>query len=121
MSKEGEGKMANVCKVGVLYLTFLIYRDGDCPSGFVSHCLELDIVATGETPPKAIDLLKELIEESVLAALEDDTLDKLCRPAPRKYWKMLAHATQYHPPKRTTRRHIKAAPVCGVNYVLAKA
>ena len=113
--------MATVRKSGVLHLTFLIYPDEDGLGGFVAHCLELDTVATGDREPEAIDLLKELIEEAVLAALEDDTLDKLCRPAPRKYWKMLAHATPYQPPKRTTRRHIKAAPIRDVNYALAQA
>jgi len=105
--------------VGSLFLTFLVYPDADIPGDFVAHCLNLDIVATGDTQGSAIDLLKELVEDAVLAALEDGTLEQLCRPAPRKYWAMLATATPYQPSPRTRQRRIKAAPVRRVDYATA--
>ncbi len=106
---------------GVLSLVFLIYLDEDNPGDYVAHCLELDIVATGNTPAKAIELLKELIEDAILAAMKDDTLSDLCRPAPRKFWAKLAHATPFEPPKRTVKRRIKAEPIRRVDYALAEA
>ena len=106
---------------GVVGLTFLLYRCQEDPGKFVAHCLELDVVAVEETKPKAIDLLKELIEVQVNSAIADHALARVFRPAPRKYWEMLAQATPYVPPQRVTRRHISAAPIRRVGYALAKA
>ena len=78
---------------GVVGLTFLLYRCEEDPGKFVAHCLELDVVAVEDTKPKAIDLLKELIEVQVNSAIADDALERVFRPAPRKYWEMLAKAT----------------------------
>ncbi len=106
-------------RAGVLSLTFLIYSDEDSPDDYVAHCLELDIVATGTNPPRAIRLLKELIEDVLLAAIKDDTLAKQFHPAPIKYWKRLADAERYSPPLSIKKRRINAAPVHRVDYALA--
>ena len=44
----------------VMSLTFLIYPCEEDPRRFVAHCLEMDVLAVGDTRPKAILLLKEL-------------------------------------------------------------
>jgi len=54
-------------------LNFLIYPCEERPGRFMAHCLELDVVAVGDTKPKAILLLKELIADLLRAAMEDGT------------------------------------------------
>lgn len=101
--------------------TFLMYPCEEDPQKFVAHCLELDTVAVGDTIPDAIELLKELVEDTLEAAIADNTLRKLFHPAPQKYWEMYATAKPYTPPRRVTRKRIKSKPVRRVNYVLAGA
>jgi hypothetical protein len=100
-------------------LTFLLYPYEDDPRKFVAHCLQLDVVALGQTKPKAISLLKELITELLVAADEEGTLDKVITPAPAKYWGMLAHAVPYNPPERIKAQRIQAPPVRRVDYAIA--
>jgi hypothetical protein len=88
---------------GVIGLTFLLYRCPEDSQKFVAHCLEFDVLAIEETKPGAIDLLKELIEDQVNSAIADNALEKIFRPAPRKYWEMLAHAKPYRPPAQGNR------------------
>ena len=101
--------------------TFLIYRSDIEPDKFVAHCLELDVLAVESTRPKAVCLLKELIEDLIEAAVKDDTLDKIFTPAPRKFWRALADATPYEPPDRVKQRHIGTSRVRRVDYALAEA
>jgi len=105
--------------LGVIPLTFLIYPCRDTIGRYVAHCLEMDVVGVEDTIPKAIELLKELIEELVLAALADGTLPKIMRPAPLKYWRWLAEAKPYEPPRRVVRHKIAAEPISRVDYALA--
>jgi len=100
-------------------LTFLIYPCKESPGRVVAHCLEMDIVAVEDTKPKAILLLKELIEDVVQAARKDGTLDKVFRPAPREYWQQLAHARPYRATPRVTRHRIKSPLVKRVAYAVA--
>ena len=104
----------------VFGLTVLIYRDEDCPGQFVAHCLEFDIVAVGSTRPRALVLLKELIEEAVLAAYDDGTEDELFNPAPRQYWRKLAHSRPYRPTRDVTPFVPSILPVKEVNYAAAQ-
>jgi len=103
----------------VMSLTFLIYPCEEDPRRFVAHCLEMDVLALGDTKPKAILLLKELIEDLLIAAEEDGTMDKVFRPAPAKYWGKLAHARPHAAPPSVRRAHIDAPPVRRVDYALA--
>jgi len=108
-------------KSSCIGLTFLLYPCEEDTRRFVAHCLELDVVAVEDTKPKAIELLKELIEDLVNAATEDGTLDEIFHPAPIRYWQKLASATRYTPPERVIKRHIKADRVRSVGYALAHA
>lgn len=56
---------------------------------FVAHCLELDIVATGETFHAARRDLIDLIKAQVAYAFANDNLDNLYHPAPAGVWKKL--------------------------------
>jgi hypothetical protein len=111
--------MAKRAHQGVVQLTFLLYKCPEDKSQFVAHCLEMDVVAVEETKPKAIDLLKELIEDLLNTATADGTLAKVFRPAPPKYWEMLASAKRYDPPAKTVKHRIASSPVRSVGYALA--
>jgi len=53
----------------------------------VAHCLELDIVATGETFKEAEKDILDLIRAQVHYAFANDNLDYLYHPAPASVWK----------------------------------
>ena len=57
---------------------------------WVAHCLELDIVATGETSDAAVADIKDLIKAQVSSALSNDNLDYLYHAAPIEVWREFA-------------------------------
>jgi len=99
--------------------TFLIYPCESTPGKYVAHCLELDVLAVQANRPRAVELLKELIEDLIEAAIADGTLDRIFKPAPEEYWQVLAHSSPYEPPERVRKRHIKARRVQRVRYAQA--
>ena len=52
----------------------------------VAHCLELDIVATGNTIKEVKKEMENLILTQVDYAFSDDNLDNLYHPAPVEVW-----------------------------------
>ena len=54
---------------------------------WLAHCLELDIVATGDTIQAAEQDLVDLIRAQVSYAIEHDNLDHLYHAAPPEIWK----------------------------------
>jgi len=53
---------------------------------WVAHCLELDIVATGNTPDQAASDIKDLIVAQVSCALSNNNMSNLYHPAPKEVW-----------------------------------
>ena len=53
---------------------------------FLAHCLELDIVATGETVERAKKEMIALICAQVDYAFSNDNLENLYKPAPKDVW-----------------------------------
>ncbi len=53
---------------------------------FVAHCMELDILATGNSINEAADDLIDLIVAHLKYAFINDNLDHLYRPAPPEVW-----------------------------------
>jgi len=60
----------------------LKYEDGL----WVAHCMELDIVATGDSPDSAVNDLKDLIVAQVSCALANDNTKYLYHSAPKEVW-----------------------------------
>lgn len=54
---------------------------------WIGHCLELDIVATGESVNLVKDELIDLILAQIDYAFSNDNLDNLYHPAPQEVWK----------------------------------
>jgi len=68
-------------------LHILLIEDKE-KSGFLAHCLDMNIAARGKSAASAISELKELITVQMEYCLENDMLDTLFRPAPKAYWDM---------------------------------
>jgi predicted RNase H-like HicB family nuclease len=66
-------------------LSAIIYREDDT---WLAHCLEMDIVAEGETPGKAWRDLDDLCKLQINIALEEGDLESIFRPAPSEIWKL---------------------------------
>jgi hypothetical protein len=98
-------------------LKFLIYHSEDEPEKWVAHCLELDVVAVGSNRPRAILLLKELIDELFSNATQENTLEQVFTPAPIKYWRMLAKSRSYVPPENVKKHRIEAPLIKRVDYL----
>lgn len=54
---------------------------------WVAHCLDLDIVETGPTPPAAVEKLAEAIGAQLCYTREHDNFRHLYRPAPEEAWR----------------------------------
>jgi len=70
---------------------------------WVAHCLELDIVATGDSPKEAADDIRELIQAQVSSAMVNDNMDNLYHPAPREVWAAFTKARSLAAAKKTHR------------------
>lgn len=66
----------------------------DIPGLWVSHCLDFDVVAQGESAQQAIEAVSEAVAMTVL---DDVThgLDPNERRAPPEYWEQLAHVLKH--------------------------
>ncbi len=53
---------------------------------YVSHCLEMDLVATNTTQKKALDDVIDLIKAQIVFAIENDNSDYLYKSAPFQIW-----------------------------------
>lgn len=61
------------------------YREG---KRWIAHCLELDIVAQGDTSEKALSNLAELCSTQIEAAIEEGDLRSIIFPAPPEIWQL---------------------------------
>ena len=76
-------------------LRMIVYREGDW---WYAHCLELDIVAEGETADNAMRDLEDLCRFQIETALEEGDLDSVFRPAPPAAWRMFCMGTRKRMP-----------------------
>lgn len=67
-----------------LIFNILIKKEDDL---FIAHCLELDIVATADSPERAQKDLVALICTQIDYAFSNDNLKYLYHPAPPEVWK----------------------------------
>jgi predicted RNase H-like HicB family nuclease len=61
-------------------LHVIVYPDRD--GVWIAHCLEMDVVGTGETPLAARDEVVELCEWQIDEAIKDNDIDSVMTPAP---------------------------------------
>ncbi len=70
-------------------LRAVLYREGAL---WIAHCLELDIVAQGDTTAAALAQLAELCGAQVHAAIEDADLQSAFHAAPPEVWALYSRA-----------------------------
>jgi hypothetical protein len=75
-------------------MTFNVFvkKDG---AMFIAHCLELDIVATGDSPEKVKNDLIDLVYAQIDYAFTHDNLDYLYHPAPKEVWEEFYRCKAY--------------------------
>jgi len=56
-------------------------------NAFVAHCLELDIVTTGDNIDQVTQDITDLVKAQIEYAFTNDNLDYLYHPAPQEVWK----------------------------------
>ena len=76
--------MRNQASLSSMIFNCLLKEEGGM---WVGHCLELDIVATGDSMAAVKSDLGDLILAQVDYAFSYDNLDNLFRPAPPEIWK----------------------------------
>jgi predicted RNase H-like HicB family nuclease len=86
ISRVFGGKMAEVLKKSndISFTTNILITKED--GLFVAHCLELDIVAVGETFDEVQREVVSLICAQIDYAFTNDNLDNLFHPAPSEAW-----------------------------------
>jgi hypothetical protein len=95
MKKNNRAKKPD-CRIP---LQAVVYPHG---KWWIAHCLELDLVAEGETPESA---LQDLIDISVLqikTAIGNQDLISAFRPAPPEIWAMFSRAKDRPVKKKLT-------------------
>lgn len=66
-----------------IQLRAVLYRED---RWWIAHCLELDIVAHGDTAGEAAKDLIELVDMQIETAMENGDLPSIFRPAPPQIW-----------------------------------
>ncbi len=61
----------------------VIYREDEA---WIAHCLELDIVAEGQSPEEALKNCIDLCSLQIEVAKAKNDLDSIFRPAPPEFW-----------------------------------
>jgi predicted RNase H-like HicB family nuclease len=75
-------------------LRVIIYQDnGD----WIAHCLEMDLVADGETPMKAIQQLRTTIDFQISSVLLTGNLESLFSRAPSDIYALFESSIPYLP------------------------
>lgn len=77
----------------------VVYREGQW---WIAHCLEMDVVAEGDTPLEAITSAIELCGVKIDEALRDGSVRSIFRPAPPEIWELFARAKRFRKPPGTT-------------------
>jgi len=92
----------NVTLRGIVYA-----EDGT----WLAHCLEMDIVAEGSDPQRALNDLLELCDFQLRVAAEEADLESAFKPAPPEYWKLFFTAHKRISKKRLRRTSRTAEPI----------
>jgi hypothetical protein len=72
-------------------LSAIVYREEGV---WIAHCLELDIVADGDSADDAIKSLISLCDLQISTAMEYGDLASVFRPAPPEVWTMFAEGEE---------------------------
>ena len=83
----------------MIELRGVLYREAQwC----IAHCLEMDVVAEGDSPFEAFSSLVELCGIKIEEAMKDGNLRSIFRPAPHEIWELYTRAKRFRKPPGTT-------------------
>lgn len=74
-----------------LELSAVIFRDSDCDR-WIAQCLQMDVVAEGNSAQEAAETLIQLCDVQIQACLDDGDIEGIFRPAPAEVWSYYAKA-----------------------------
>jgi hypothetical protein len=87
---EREKFDATMKKMDFTFTNQLHYLIHTVDDEVVAHCLDMDLVGTGDTTDEAIEELNTAVCSLVLMAMKTSTFDiqSLCEEAPVRYWQL---------------------------------
>ncbi len=74
-------------ETGSVTVRVVMFKDGE---DWVAHCLDMDLVATGNSLPGVKKEIEKLMISQIGFALKNDNLPAIFRPAPPEIFAMLA-------------------------------
>ena len=77
----------------------VVYREGQW---WIAHCLEMDVVAEGDSAFEAISSVVELCGIKIEEAMRDGNLRSIFRSAPPEIWELYARAKTFRKPPGKT-------------------
>lgn len=70
-------------------LKAIIYPDKESGE-YLAHCLELDLMTSGQTQQEAAQNLLDVVATQIQFAIDNDNMQNLLHPAPAKAYKIYA-------------------------------
>ena len=70
-------------------LNVLIYKESN---EWIAHCLQMDIVTTGQDEKDVEKDIINIIKAQIIFALQNNNLSNLFKPAPEEEWAKLEYA-----------------------------
>ena len=77
----------------------VVYREGPW---WIAHCLEMDVVAEGDTPFEAISSAAELCGLKIEDAMREGDMRSIYRPAPPELWELYDRGKRFRKPPGKT-------------------
>ncbi len=83
----------------IIELRGVVYREGQW---WIAHCLEMDVVAEGDSPFEAISSAMELCDAKIEVSIDDGDFRAIYHPAPTEIWELYARAKKFRKPPGKT-------------------
>ncbi len=83
----------------MIELRGVVYREGQW---WIAHCLEMDVVAEGDSRFEAVSSIMELCGAKIEASIDDGNVRAIYHPAPAAIWELYARAKKFRNPPGTT-------------------
>jgi hypothetical protein len=94
------GKVRSVSPKLRISLRAIVYSED---AWWLAHCLEMDLVAEGDSPQDAMRTLANLIDIQIQTALDEGDLDGVFRPAPAETWRLFFMGQEATAPRKPAR------------------
>ena len=93
------GSYAMDSAITKIQLRGVVYRERQW---WIAHCLEMDVVAEGDSPFEAVSSAVELCGIKIEEAIRDGNLRSIYRPAPPELWELFDRGKRFRNPPGTT-------------------